>query len=1240
MTRDSHWLVTGTYDKEARLWDLTAEDPEATVRVLRRHEDAIYKMAISPDDHWLVTGSADKTARLWDLTAEDPQATARILGGHENAIHSIHISPGGHWLVTGSADKTARLWDLTYKDPESTARVLRGHDGDFSLMAVSPDEHWLVTGSFGDPVPRAWDLTVEEPAAAGIVARGPRFGSIAISPDDRWLLARHGNQKLPLQLWDLRSEDPASTATALRGHTGRMWFVAWSADGQRLATACDDQTVRLWDLTADDPAAKATVLHRIEYRGNVRSVALSPDGHWLAAGSTETAEVEEAATARLWDLRADDPAATERVLRGHEDRVRSVAFSPDGHWLATGSADKTVRLWDLTQPDPSSAPTVLPGEGGVSVVAFSPNGRWLLTREVMGRGFKLRLWDRTAKDRVATPRVLRADEAANRASFAFAFGPDSHWLVTMTFPTSENPGRTEHLPAAVELWDLDAENPTAMRHVLRETHSRMIVFSRDGHWLVTGGNRTAHLWDLTAEDPAASPRLLLGHRVVDSAAFSPDGRWLATAGLDGTTRLWDVAGPDPAASAVVLRGHEHSVRTVAFTADGAWLLTAGDDTTVRRWDMRLDRLVDVAERQAGRELTHLEARQFDLPLTMRQQAQTLVDSIRTRFLLKADLIEAIRKDATIGEDLRQHSLAAAERFVEDPGRLNEGAWALVRRPAATAVEQRRALRLAQAASKLQPDDVTYLTTLGVVQYRLGQYDSASVTLTRADELYATRKGFIPVHLSFLAMAYQKLGRKEQAHSALGRLRGTMREVAWSRDSEAWSFLREAENLVYGEDAIQNAKRLHAASWAVVRTPNRTADEYRQALLSAEAANRLKPENPVILRTIGVTRYRLGEYEEALSTLATSDDLYPRSQPANLAFMAMAQYQLGQKDQAKITVARLQKAMKHHVRFPRPDEHDFLREAQSLVKGDPNDPERRTTLLPSHAITAATAKRVGEYVYLHCKGYEAHWRPDGNALALVQLHRPVRLTNCSTFTELPDQGIGKRVTHFAFSAVPRVFAYSDGDQVIIVDESESRRVTIEAGRTETSISFSPDGKYIVTGHYGREVRMWAVKDGAPVRTFKVTGHEGGLTTKFSPDGAILVVGNRNDTTHLFESMTGKLIRVLDKRMSHKFEFSPAGEILAIAYVDGTIGLWDVNTGKLIRTLNSRGREAFALCWSPNGEILASGGLDAPIVLWSTKDFGVLRSLPAPERVFYLAFSPDGAMLVSAGNTATQVWGIVD
>ena len=166
---DNRWVVTGSFDKTARLWDLSAKDPAANPVVLRGHEAMVTAVAISPDNHWVVTGSDDKTARLWDLSAKDPAANSIVLRGHEGEVYAVAISPDNHWVVTGSGDKTARLWDLSAKYPAANPVVLRGHEGTVYAVAISPDNHWVVTGS--DKTARLWDLSAKDPGVNPISAK-------------------------------------------------------------------------------------------------------------------------------------------------------------------------------------------------------------------------------------------------------------------------------------------------------------------------------------------------------------------------------------------------------------------------------------------------------------------------------------------------------------------------------------------------------------------------------------------------------------------------------------------------------------------------------------------------------------------------------------------------------------------------------------------------------------------------------------------------------------------------------------------------------------------------------------------------------------------------------------------------------------------------------------------------------------------------------------------------------------
>ena len=320
--------------------------------------------------------------------------------------------------------------------------------------------------------------------------------------------------------------------------------IAYSPDGTQLVVAGSRRGIWIYE------AGKGEELALLTGRAwGVNSVAFSPDGKTIATGS------DDDDTVRLWEATTGD---LKRTLTGHTDWVNSVVFSPDGKTIASGSEDETVRLWEATTGDLKR--TLTGHTYHVYSVAFSPDGKTIASSSGSDT---VRLWDATTGD------LIRTLTGHTDWVFSVAFSPDGKTIAT------------GDIYDTVRLWD--ASTGDLIRTLTEHTGAvYSVAFSPDGKTIATGSSdETVRLWDANTGDPL---RMLTGHTDwVFSVAFSPDGKTLATGSWDGTVLLWDLlfTAEDAAFESATPVGDLTSTGsiTVTFSSDPGYVTVSAGTVT-------------------------------------------------------------------------------------------------------------------------------------------------------------------------------------------------------------------------------------------------------------------------------------------------------------------------------------------------------------------------------------------------------------------------------------------------------------------------------------------------------------------------------------------------------------------------------------------------------------------------------------------------------------------------------------
>ncbi len=761
--------------------------------------------------------------------------------------------------------------------------------------------------------------------------------SVAFSPDGQRLAS--GSADKTVKTWDSAT---GKELFALKGHANWVRSVAFSPDGQRLASGGSDQTVKIWD------SATGKELFTLKgHAGEVMSVAFSPDGQRLAsAGRDQTVKIWETATGK--ELLA---------LKGHADVVASVAFSPDGQRLASaGGFDQTVKIWDSAT---GKELFTLKGHAVyVWRVAFSPDGQRLASAS---EDQTAKIWDTaTGKElftlkghagwvesvafspdgqRLASRGIDQTvriwDTATGKELFALkghagsvgsvAFSPDGQRLASASGDQT------------VKIWD----SATGKEPFTLKGHAAPVfgvAFSPDGQRLASGSaDKTVKIWDT-----ATGKKLfdLSGHAdLVTSVAFSPDGQRLASGSTDKTVKIWDSA---TGKELFTLKGHASGVTGFAFSPDGQRLASGGYDKTVKIWDSASRKELFTLKGHAGW-VTSVAFSPDGQRLASASVDQTVKiwDSATGKELFTLKGHAGWVQSVAFSPDGQRLASASNDQTVKiwDSATGKElfalkGHAGNVGGVAFSPDSQRLASASHDQTVKIW-DSATGKELLALKGHAGGV---SRVAFSPDGQRLASGNEDGSINLWETMSVSREIQHRRATNQIVADLFGQMPLRAdvleRLRTLPDMSPSRRQEVLAVAQAYPEDSSALNKLAGELVRLPGGELSGYRKALRYSEEACQLEPENGDFVSTLGVAYYRAGNYEKALDVLSRSDKINALKEkgsiPADLAFLAMTHRQLGHAKQAQAKLQVLRERMKDPRAARIAGAPVFLREAEELL----------------------------------------------------------------------------------------------------------------------------------------------------------------------------------------------------------------------------------------------------------------------------------------------------------------------
>lgn len=553
VTGDGSRLAFRGADGAIKVWDREHDVETTTGFVVPEADARSARVALSPRGALLAYGDGHGRLQLWDLSAgrAAPEPPPSLDGeGQPSAVDSIAVSPDESLVAYGNVRGIINVWE---RAPGGAARKFAAHDGAVHCLSFSPATGRKLASGGADSSVKLFDLTAEDGKPVSLGYHDDFVTSVAFNSTEDQLAS--GSADASVRVWNLQS---GSEAYMLTGHLGSVTSVSFNPEGNLLLSGSEDKTVRLWDATI-----RREILKLKTYgEGAVEGAAFTTNAFRIVSGGRN-------GDVRLWEL----GTRPEGMTVYHTSNVGAVAFYPDNRRLVFGDGGGNVYAWDM-QTRRQELLTKVPSGAAVDSLAFSDNG--LLA--VGAYDGSIQVLDTTGQPK------LKQSFTLSGPVWGLAFQPSGRWIAA-------GGGTAGKGPTNVHLWDVETG-----REVRELSHDQVSVwnlsFSSDGQMLASGGgDKKIRLWNMgTLQMVAAfSPRE--GDELW-AVLFGKGDKTIATAGLDRKVKIWslsDLLSKRDAEPVEEYSEHEGIIQSAAISRSGEFIATASADHTVGLWDVKTGR---------------------------------------------------------------------------------------------------------------------------------------------------------------------------------------------------------------------------------------------------------------------------------------------------------------------------------------------------------------------------------------------------------------------------------------------------------------------------------------------------------------------------------------------------------------------------------------------------------------------------------------------------------------------------